>query len=140
MTEEDKWQYLVSLDDELLGGGVILSEWCAAIVREADTAFVAGAHLGCVLTAVAGVETHLRSEEGRTKRLVNLIDGSGFSPTLCERLHALRKYRNSWVHVDEPWDDVLLLTDPQIVDEQLESFAEESVRLLREVIYSNPWI
>ncbi len=45
MTADERWALLIALDDELLRGGVILSEWCAFIVREADTAFANGAHL-----------------------------------------------------------------------------------------------
>jgi len=43
MTEQERWDYLVKLDEKFLVGGVILSEWCSMIVREADTAFAHGA-------------------------------------------------------------------------------------------------
>ena len=69
---------MVALDEELLKGGVVLSEWCSFIVRESDTAFVNSAHLASILTAVSGIETYLRSEyaqNGRA-RLVELIDHS----------------------------------------------------------------
>lgn len=68
MTLEDRWNHLISLDEELLKGGVILSEGCSFIVREADTAFAGGAHLASILVAVSGVETYLRSEYSREKR------------------------------------------------------------------------
>ena len=42
MTEDERWAHLVALDDELLKGGVIHSEWCTFIVRDADTAFAGG--------------------------------------------------------------------------------------------------
>lgn len=58
MDADARWQHLIKLDDDLLKGGVMLSEWCAFIVRDVDTAFSAGAHLGCILTAVAAIETH----------------------------------------------------------------------------------
>jgi len=35
-------EYILQLDDELLVGGVILSEWSACLVRDADEAFVQG--------------------------------------------------------------------------------------------------
>ena len=66
MTEEDKWQYLVELDERLLQGGVILSEWATFLIKDADTAFVGGAHLASITTALAGVETHLRAEGEQT--------------------------------------------------------------------------
>jgi hypothetical protein len=40
VTENEKWEFILALDDELLKGGVILPEWCSVIVREADVAFV----------------------------------------------------------------------------------------------------
>ena len=29
MNEEERWTFITALDDELLKGGVILSEWCS---------------------------------------------------------------------------------------------------------------
>ncbi len=52
MNQEERWAFLVALDEELLKGGVVLSEWCSFIVREADTAFANGAHLGRVHATV----------------------------------------------------------------------------------------
>ena len=60
MNEDERWDFLVQLDEELLKGGVILSEWCSFIVREADTAFAKRAHLASILVAVSGIETYLR--------------------------------------------------------------------------------
>lgn len=34
MNTDERWSHLVELDEELLQGGVILSEWCSFIVRE----------------------------------------------------------------------------------------------------------
>lgn len=53
MNQEKRWEMLIALDEELLKGGVVLSEWCSFIVREADMAFVNGAHLASILTAVS---------------------------------------------------------------------------------------
>lgn len=61
INQEQRSQYLNSLDDELLQGGFILSEWCIFIVRQCDIAFVHGANLACILTAVSGIETYLRA-------------------------------------------------------------------------------
>jgi hypothetical protein len=55
-------QLLLQLDEQFLKGGVVLSEWCAFIVRESDRAFAAGNYLPTILTAVAGIETTLRAE------------------------------------------------------------------------------
>ena len=142
MNPDDRWSHLVALDEELLKGGVVLSEWCSFIVRESDTAFVNSAHLASILTAVSGIETYLRSEyaqNGRA-RLVELIDHSPIPDTLKVNLHRLRKYRNKWVHIDEPWDDSDLLEHPEITEKELEEMALFAARLLRETIYESPWV
>jgi hypothetical protein len=140
MNPDDRWSHLIALDEELLKGGVILSEWCSFIVREADTAFVNSAHLASILTAVSGIETYLRSEYAQNgkARLVDLIDLSPISDALKVNLHTLRKYRNKWVHIDEPWDDSELLAHPETTEKELEEMALFVARLLRETIYENP--
>ena len=142
MNSDERWALLVALDDELLGGGVILSEWCAFIVREADTAFANGAHLASILTAVSAIETYLRSEHAATgkERLVELIDRSSIDTGLKGDLHALRKYRNRWVHVDDPWNDAKLLEQPEIKERELEDMALFAARVLRRTIYENQWV
>jgi hypothetical protein len=111
MTSDDRWDHLIALDEELLKGGVILSEWCSFIVREADTAFTSGAHLASILVAVSGVEAYLRSEysAGKRERLAALIHSSPIDTMLKQDIHTLRKYRNKWIHVDDPWSDGELL-------------------------------
>ena len=142
MNENERRAHLFALDDELLKGGAILSEWCSFIVRDADTAFVSGAHLATILTAVSGIETHLRSEHSTTKkgRLVELINHAEIDTSLKADLHVLRKYRNKWVHVDEPWEDEALLEHPEAVAGELEEMAFFAVRVLRRTIYENQWV
>lgn len=76
MNQDELWAQVIALDDELLKGGVILSEWCSFIVRDADVASASGAHLASILTAASGIEAHLRSEYSETgkDRLVELIN------------------------------------------------------------------
>ncbi|QNH05157.1 hypothetical protein HNQ27_21185 [Pseudomonas sp. B11D7D] len=142
MTENERWAHLVALDDELLKGGVILSEWCTFIVRDADTAFANGAHLAAILTAVSGIETYLRSEYSKTgrERLVELINIAEIDASLKTDLHTLRKYRNKWVHVDNPREDEELLEHPETVEDELEEMAFFAVRALRRTIYENQWV
>jgi hypothetical protein len=141
MNEPERWDYLMKLDEEFLVGGAILSEWCSAIVREADTAFAHGAHLASILTAVSGIETYMRSETGGSRnRLVALIDEAPIPENLRSRLHELRRYRNKWVHVDDPWDDSVLLDNPEALEVELEQKAQFAARVLRETIYSNQWL
>lgn len=142
MTEDERWAHLVALDDELLKGGVILSEWCTFIVRGADAAFAGGAHLAAILTAVSGIETYLRSEHSVTgkERLVGLINQAEIDADLKADLHALRKYRNKWVHVDSPWENEELLEHPEAIESELEDMAFIAVRALRRTIYENRWV
>jgi hypothetical protein len=142
MNTDERWAHLVALDDELLKGGAILSEWCAFIVREADTAFANGAHLASILTAVSGIETYLRSEHSATgsERLFELIDRSPIDDSLKSELHVLRKYRNKWVHVGEPWNDAALLERPEETERELEEMAFFAARVLRKAIYENQWV
>jgi hypothetical protein len=140
MTEEDKWKYLVELDERLLQGGVILSEWATFLIRDADTAFVGGAYLASIITGLAGVETHLRGEGGSNKqRLVELIDASDLEEDLKQELQILRRYRNNWVHVADPWDDDALLEAPEKHESELEEMARRCAVALRRTIYTNPW-
>ncbi|HEY5959833.1 MAG TPA: hypothetical protein VIV60_24935 [Polyangiaceae bacterium] len=142
MNQEQRWAYLMQLDRELLQGGVVHSEWCSLIVREADTAFANGANLAAILTAVSGIETYLRSETSQDQRvrLVDLINDAMIDDELKQDLHTLRKYRNSWVHVGDPSDDSRPLENPQVVVQELESMAQFAVRVLRRTIYADPWL
>jgi hypothetical protein len=142
MNQDQRWEYLIALDEELLKGGVILSEWCSFIVREADVAFANGAHLASILTAVAGIEAYLRSEHSQAakERLVALINQSSLDSDLKTDLHALRKYRNRWVHVDDPWDAGSLLERPEETERELEEMALLATRALRRTIYENQWV
>jgi hypothetical protein len=142
MTEDERWIHLAELDDELLKGGVVLSEWCGFIVRDADTAFAGGAYLASILVAVAGIETHLRAEQSVTgkERLVELIRQANINSDLKSDLHTLRKYRNKWVHVEDPWDDEPPRECPKAVESELEKMAFLAVQALRRTIYKNQWV
>ncbi len=138
MTADQKWQFILDLDDELLKGGVILSEWSTFLIKDADLAFVHGANLACTITAMCGIESHLKHESGEESRarLVDMIDASGLEADLIAELHELRKYRNRWVHVRAPQDDVAFLERPQKHEAELEAMAQRAMRALRRVVYS----
>ncbi|HAS6863413.1 TPA: hypothetical protein GRI37_22770 [Vibrio parahaemolyticus] len=96
-----------------------------------------GAYLGAILTAVAGIETHIRGELQSKKRLVELINDYEINDHIKQQLHELRKYRNSWVHVDmtEEQDEFA-----DKIRDELKENAYKSIRLLRQVLYSTPWV
>jgi hypothetical protein len=142
MNESERMEQLQTLDDNLLKGAVILSEWCSHIIYQADLAFIGGAYLGAILVAVSAVETYLHAEypEGGNARLVDLVERAGLHSTLKEDLHKLRRYRNRWVHVSEPWKDEALLARPEAVSQELEQMALFAIHTLRRTIYENQWI
>ena len=142
MNEEAKWAFITTLDDELLKGSVVISEWCAFIVRECDYAFVAGANLATVITVVAAIETYLRAEYagGQRVRLVDLVDKAPLQQGLRDDIHKLRKYRNAWVHVTSPEDDEIILQHPEAYEDELEEWAKLAQRTLRRTIYENQWL
>lgn len=142
MNKAERLEYLLALDEEILKGGVILSEWCSFIVRESDLAFVNGANLAAILTGASGVETYLRSEciEKNRSTLFELIENSPVSSDLRADLHTLRKYRNMWVHVEEPWNDQKLIGSPTESEIELAKMALFAARVLRKTIYENCWI
>lgn len=117
----------------------MLSEWCAFVVREADTAYISGAFLASILTAVCGIETYLRAEYSQSgkERLFELIERSPLLDDLKRDLQALRKYRNKWVHIENPADDSFVLECPADVDSDLESQAYFAARCLRRTIYES---
>ncbi|WP_041366635.1 hypothetical protein [Methylophaga frappieri] len=142
MNEEERCNHIVSLDEELLKGGAILSECCSFMIRESDLASVHGANLTSILTAVSGIETYLRSEYSEKERcsLFELIDRAPISDDLRSDLHKLRKYRNMWGHVNDPWDDQMLLDAPEESEKELEEIALFAARALRKTIYENQWV
>ena len=138
---ESREEYLFNLDETMLKGGVILSEWSSLVICEADHAFVSEANLATILTAVAAIETHLKFEavEFRKKNLAWLIDNSNLKKPIVEDLHQLRRYRNVWVHGDRSDEEELVFSECGQKDE-LEEMAFEAIRLLREVVYSDQWV
>lgn len=142
MDQHERQQLLFDLDEDLLIGGVVLSEWCVLIVRECDLAFVAGADLATIITAAAAMETHLRAEYGGSEKLsfAELINRAPIDPQLAERLHRIRQYRNRWVHVATPAQDACFSSDSPDIARELQSIAIFAQRVLRETLYENQWL
>lgn len=141
-TPDEREAQLVALDDELMKGGYILSEWCIFITKDAHYAYVNGTFLAAIVMATAGIETYLRSEYGvgSRDRFVDLIDRSPLDEQLKTDLQSLRKYRNKWVHIDDPWDDTELIERPENMEDELEGMALFAMRALLSTIYENPWV
>ena len=140
MTTDEKWAFLLALDDEYLLGGVMLSEWTTFLVREVDTAFCNHANLTAILAAQSAIECHLRYENsgfhaGSRLGFYELIEQSPFEASLKTDMHKLRRFRNTWVHVNDPYEDQHLLSDPEIHENEIEEVALFSMRLIRRALY-----
>ncbi len=145
MTEEDKWKYIIDLDNELLKGGVILSEWTTFLVKDAETAFCADANLSSILSCQAAIESHLRYEyfdpkESKRWGFYDLIEKSLLPTGLKTELHELRKFRNNWVHVENPSDDSDLLKRPEYHENELAQFAKKSIRTMLTALYAEQFL
>jgi hypothetical protein len=130
--------YINGLDDYLLRGDVLLSEWSTFLVRDADEAFCSGAYLATILVCQAAIECHLRYEygfQGGNVSFYTLIERCPLTVDLKTALHELRRYRNKWVHVDAPHDDEDLLIRPEYYEQEMEMMAEIAVKSLGEIIY-----
>lgn len=145
MTEEQKRDYVLKLDEELLKGGVILSEWTTFLAKDAETAFYSEANLASILASQATIEAHLRYEyfnptECRNWSFYELIENSNLTEELKESLHRIRKYRNKWSHVKEPTNDEDLLERPEYYADELEDMAKYGIKAMLEVLYLNQFI
>lgn len=139
MTELEREKYLFDLDEDLLKGSVLFSAWAHFLILESDTAFIKGAHLAAILTAMAGIEAQLRfdSEPRDGLGLSQLIDKSELTPDLKREIHELRRFRNKWVHVSDPWDESLLahMEHPETLQAEIEPWALRAVTALRQTFY-----
>ncbi|HNX29550.1 MAG TPA: hypothetical protein PKN87_09130 [Syntrophomonadaceae bacterium] len=140
-TVEEKWNYIVLLDEELLKGGVILSEYVSELIRNADISFAYGAYWASIITVVAAIEAYFISEtDCKNKKLYEFINESDLDNKDTELLHNLRRYRNQIVHIKDPWNDEPILSSYDKFSINEEKIAKDAIRLLRTVVYSNPWV
>ena len=145
MTEQEKCDYVLALHEDLLFGGVILSEWSTFLARDAETAFCTGAHLSAVLTAQAAIECHLRYEyfnpvESKGWGLYQMLQNVVVPDDLHNDLQNLRHFRNRWVHVGNPREDNHLLSKPEYQEVELEEMAKLAIRSMLRVLYLEQWI
>jgi hypothetical protein len=144
MTEEEKRAFIFELDEELLKGGIILSEWTTFLAKDAEEAFCLGANLASILTAVAAIESHLKFESyginDKPNSLYELIENCGFPEFLKNDLHSLRRYRNKWIHVKDPHEDQYLQDTPDLFEQELEGMAKFAMTVMLKVFYQNQFV
>lgn len=92
-----------------------------------------------ILTATAAIEACLKSEYGHPNKphqnLASLIDDSALDEAHRADLHKLRKCRNLWVHIKDPWEDAQILDQPEKYDTELEEMALFAAKLLRRTVF-----
>jgi hypothetical protein len=140
MSDERRWEWLVQLDDEMLQGGVMTSDFAAELIRNADLCFVGDAFVACLVMCGATIETWLREEGTPGNRFIDLIDASDFDAATKAEMHALRKERNRWVHIDDPWEDNDLEEQYSSGHPELQAKCKDALRLMRKVVYSTPCV
>jgi hypothetical protein len=142
LPEDERWEWVNELDEEMLRGGASASEFCVELMRNADLSYASGAFVACLITASATIETYLREEGyGDSKcGLYQLIEMSDFDENTKIELHDLRKNRNAWVHVADPWADNDIENEYSQGHPELENQCKQALRLMRLVVYSNPWV
>lgn len=142
MNEQEKWDYVNSLHEDLLLGGLMLSEWSVFLAKDAESAYCSGANLAAILVAQAAVECHLRYEyfnAFKTKGwgLYRLLEDTTLPIDLKDDLHKLRKFRNRWVHIMEDDD---LLEQPEYYEAELEDMARLAIKSMLRVLYLSQWV
>ncbi len=142
LPEDQRWEWVHDLDEEMLQGGAAASDFCFELMRNADLAFAAGAFVACLVTTSATIETWLREERCDDAKcgLYQLIEGSDLDSDTKAALHQLRRNRNAWVHVADPWADNDIDAEYSRGHPELEAQCKAALRLTRLVVYSNPWI
>ena len=142
MDQQNREEFFEEHLESMLVGGVAFSEWCTFILKSVHDAFVHGADLATIITAVACIETYLKTEnpDSQQVNLVKLIDNDPFlSYDEKAELHKLRKYRNGWVHANKLDDTDLLQNEGRYLDE-LKEMAFLSIKMLLTVLLSNQFI
>ena len=140
MTEQEKWDYINRLEEELLLGGVVISEWSIFLAKDAELAFCSGASLAAILAAQAAIESHLRYEyfdpvQTKGWGLYRLLENVQLPLSLKSNLHKLRQFRNQWVHVEDPAYDSDLLDKPEYYSAELEEMAKLAIESMLKVLY-----
>lgn len=121
---------LITLDEERQERTAVLSEWIECLLTDADTAFLAGADLAALLTALAALETFLRDQVSSVKggNFASLIENLDVDRETLDDLQELRRFRNRWAHVAEPWDDHDLIIRSNTNEQEREDMAILALR------------
>ncbi len=64
-----------------------------------------------------------------------MTENAPISSELKRNIHILRRYRNKWVHVNDPEDDQYLLDNPEYIEEEQEEMAKLAIRTMLQILY-----
>lgn len=132
------YPHLLVPDEELLKGGIVLSEWFLSLF-EKPISHSLKEHVWPPLSPPVRA---LKPVFGlpvlkNNGCLLDLADGSPLSDNLKTDLHNLRKYRNSWIRVDNPRSNNMHNENAENIEIQLECTAFFGARVERRTIYSD---
>lgn len=69
VNKSEREDYFIKQEEELLVGGAAFSEWCTFISKSVYDAFINGADLAAIITAVTCIETYLKTENPKSKNI-----------------------------------------------------------------------
>jgi len=140
MNRSERADYFLYLNDKYLIRGASIPEWCIFISESAYNAFINFADLAAVITALVGIESFLRIDNGniKYKNLITLIDEYKYIDTKTKnQIHVLRKYRNRWVHFGEV-DENPILENKQFYVDEAEKMSILAMDLMMRALLSQP--
>lgn len=114
-----------------------LPDWFWVLIADADRAYISGAFYACLMISVNTLEKILRhlhdTPESSGKTLNTLILDTEMPEGLQMQLMSLQKWRSAWLSRSAAaWELRAFLPD-----EQLESFAAQAVKLLRQAVLTD---
>lgn len=90
---------------------------------------------------MAAIEGYFRLENNISRGvLCDLINKSDISKEDIDMIHKIRIYRNQIVHAKDIWEDERIFDLYDDFLHEQECIAKEALKLLRIVVYSNPWV
>jgi len=136
----DKQAYIDELWNTELKGGIELSEYSTFLAKDAGIALVSGAFIAAIIVSCSAIESHLRFDGAQGRSLYELMTRVGFSQSLADEINKVRKFRNEWVHVNEPELDEKLLKNPEMIEKQCEEMAMLAYQCLVRALCFNQYV
>ena len=114
------------------------SELAIKLLYDASEAYRSGLDIAALITAVATIETLLRIQNPGAHSFAKLIEFSEFTAAEKSELNRLRKYRNKWVHVNQPMENDYCFDDEKAHGERISEMTKIAISMTFKVVYSFP--